>query len=1079
MPLIAALIWISASQLPAATPASSQVQSGPTVVKARSSTTGLAKPKEKIAPARLSTISGHDDFDRDAAADQRRDEAIAEGTKILATMDDGPQKTDLLYHIAELNWEKSRYAYFSEYKVYDEQVEKWAAAGSKKGAEPKLVNTNSDKYKKKALALYDEILTKYPDYERNDEVLFNKASSLYEAGQQKDAIELYFALIKRFPKSEFVADTYLAMGEHYFNNNDLQKAITAYQKAVQTKKPKVYAYALYKLAWCDYNAQDYTAGIEKFKKVVDYSEQQASLTGKKKKKRDRVQLRTEALKDMLLSYSQIDAIDEAKDYYAKKVEHEELGEYLGKLGLLYDDQGKYDLEVKTLKMVNKEWPETPKAPSYQAAIIGAYSHMGKREKVKEEARTLIALYKPGTKWADANSANKDALAEGYELTERSLRELTTEYHAEAQKSKDDKTYAVALDLYKEYLDAFPNSAAAYKMRFNYAEILYREKQFEKAAEQYDLVAAADPKGQFLKLSAFASVQAWEQIVEGTNGAAGPEKDASGKPKLRDLGKIEKLEKGKTYAEEPIPDNEQKLAAACERFVKVLPKDEDVVKVKFKEARIYFVHNHFDEAATRFAEIIQRWPSDKLGRLAATLVLESFNVRGDWAQLNKYARQFKKNEVLMKDAAFAKEDQDFIEGSAFKMVQATEKGGDLVAAGEGYRAFVQEFPKSQFAPIALYDAMVISDKSGQLDIAIPSAERLLREYPDAKTHETTMFLVATLYERIGEFDKAEKSYEAYLAKFPKGTKAQDALYNAALFSDVLGDTKTALKDYDAYMKEYPASHDSLAAYEREGKIFERQGDLKKVAEHYVNFAKKFPAASVGRVYEANQKAAKAYKTLKKDKEALAIWKVLSDRFAKLSQDERKQDKVMFAAAQARYELYESTYQSYMAIKLVLPQKKMTENLVRKAKMLGEVEKAYTEILAVGNGEYGIAALTRIGLAYNDFSNALSDAPVPAGLTEEQREIYQSELQNRAFPIEEKAIEAYEKALGKSRELHLYTPSALLAQDRLAQFKPSEFPELHKFPVVTDDPYAPPASATNAATAAPSADLPKASKPSARR
>jgi tetratricopeptide (TPR) repeat protein len=1064
--VLSALIFLSASQLPA------PVQTGPTtIVKARSS--ALAKPKDRIAPAKLSAISGHDDFDRDAAADQRRDEAIAEGQKILATMDDGPQKTDLLYHIAELYWEKSRYAYFSEYKGYDEQVEKWAAAGSKKGAEPKLASSKSDGLKKKALTIYDEILSKYPDYERNDEVLFNKASSLYEAGQQKEAIELYFALIKRFPKSEFVADTYLAMGEHYFNNNDLQRAITAYQKAVQTQKPKVYAYALYKLAWCDYNAQDYTAGIEKFKKVVDYSEQQAALAGKKKKKRDRIQLRSEALKDMLLSYSQIDAIDEAKDYYSHKVEHAELGEYLGKLGLLYEDQGKFDLEVKTLKMVNEEWPESAKAPSYQAAVISAYSHMGKREKVKEEVRKLIALYKPGSKWADANRSDKDALSEGFELTERSLRELTTEYHAEAQKTKDDKTYAVALDLYKEYLDAFPTSPAAYKMRFNYAEILFREKQFEKAAEQYDLVAAADGKGQFLKLSAFASVQAWEQIVEGGDANASPDKDKNGKPKLHDLGKIEKLEKGKAYAQEPIPDNEQKLAQACERFVKVLPKDEDVVKVKFKEARIYFVHNHFDEAATRFAEIIQRWPNDKLGRLAATLVLESFNVRGDWAQLNKYARQFKKNDVLMKDATFAKETQDFVEGSAFKMVQGVEAKGDLAAAGQGYRSFVEEFPKSPFAPVALYDAMIISDKSGQLDIAIPSAEHLLREYPEAKTHETTMFLVASLYERIGEFEKAEKGYEAYLVKYPKGTKAQDALWNAALFADVLGNTKVALADYDKYMKEYPASHDSLAAYDRQGKIFERLGDIKKVAEHYAAFAKKFPAAPVGRVFEAHQKTARAYKTLKKDREAFAEWKYLNERFAKLTPDDKKSDKVIYAAAQARYELYEPTYQSYMAVKLQLPSKKMTENLVRKAKMLGEVEKEYTQILAIGNGEYGIAALTRIGVAYNDFSKALMDAPVPNGLTDEQREIYQSELQNRAFPIEEKAIEAYEKALGKSRELHLYTPSALLAQDRLAQFKPADFPELHKYPVVTDDPYAPPAVAKTGA------EFPKASEPSARR
>ncbi len=500
--MIIAFLLIAASPTPSAnTPA----LAGPTVVKAKTD------PRvNKRGPAKYRSVSG-DDFDRDAAAETRRDEAIGELKQIIDSTSEGPDKADLYYRLAELYWEKSRYAYFTEYKAYDEEVAK-----AKKGSEPKLQNQKSEEFKSKALALYDDILTRYPDYEKNDEVLFNKASSMYEAGDQKNAIELYFSLLKRYPASEFAADTYLAMGEHYFNDNDLQRAITAYQKAVQTKKPKVYAYALYKLAWCDYNAQDYAGSIDKFKKVVDYGEQ-AAASSKKKKKRDRIQLRQEALKDMLLSYSQIDAIDEARDYYSHKVDDAELAEYLGKLGFLYEDQGKFDLEVKTLKMVNSSWPMSPKAPSYQTAIIGAYSKMAKRDKVKDEVRKLITLYKPGSEWAVANKDNKEATTEGFALTERSLRELTTEYHAEAQKTKDEKTYATARDLYKEYLDAFTTSAAAYKMRFNYGEILYREKEYEKAAEQYDLVAAADPKGQFLKLSAFASVQAWEQIVEGGDG----------------------------------------------------------------------------------------------------------------------------------------------------------------------------------------------------------------------------------------------------------------------------------------------------------------------------------------------------------------------------------------------------------------------------------------------------------------------------------------------------------------------------------------------------------------------------------
>ncbi|MCC6808303.1 MAG: tetratricopeptide repeat protein [Deltaproteobacteria bacterium] len=1010
------------------------------------------KEPEKIGPAKLGVYASSEDVERDAAADARRDEAISELSKIIPTFEEGPQKADLLYRLAELYWEKAKFTYFQEFRGYDDQVQKWADAGSKKDNEPKLNNSKSEGLKKQAIAIYDQILKRYPDYARTDEVLFNKANSTYEAGDKKSAIELYFQLAKRFPDSPFVPDTYLALGEHYFNNNELQKAITAYQKAVQTNKPKIYAFALYKLAWCDYNAQDYSGALQKFKTVVDYSEKQAT----KKKKKDRVQLRQEALKDMLLAFAQMDAIDEAKEYYTAKLEREELAVYLGKLGGLYEDQGKYDLAVKTYKMVNLEWPDSPKAPQYQSSIIAAYAQMGKRDKVREEVKRLISLYKPSGTWAVANKANKSALEEAYELTERSLRELTTEFHAEAQKvakegdrTTAEKSYSLARDLYKEYLDAFGDSENAYKMRFNYAEILYREKSYEKAAEQFDLIAAADPKGKYLKDAAFSSVQAWELIVEGeTAGHDKESKDAKGK--LKELGKMSRLEKGKEYPELAIPENYKKLALACERFVKVLPNDPDVVKVKFKEARIYFIHNHFEEAGKAFGEIIERWPNDKLGRLAATFVLEGFNIRERWDELNKYSREIKKHKDLMKDEGFAKEVQDFIEGSSFKIVQGLEAKGELADAGKQYRAFVDEFPKSKFSDTSLYNAMVISDKAGQLDVALESAEKLLKEYPDAKTKETTTFLVASFYERVGEFEKALKGYQAYIKAFPKGEKIQDAEFNTALFLDALALNKEAVAAFSAFLDKYPKAKDQLAVYQRIGAIYERMGDQKKVIEHAEALERRFKDAPVGTIFEGLHKVAKIYKTQKGgDKLALAQWKIIWDRFSKLKGEDKTDSKVLFAAAQSRFELYEEKFAEYSAIKLKGTDKQVGENLVKKMKVLTDVEKEYTEILALGNGDYGIAALFRIGAAYQDLSKTIFDAPVPKSLNEEQREIYSSELQNKAFPLEEKAIEAYEKALAKSNELHIYNEWSLKAQDRMAQFKPGEFPEVRKFPVATQD------------------------------
>jgi hypothetical protein len=90
--------------------------------------------------------------------------------------------------------------------------------------------------------------------------------------------------------------------------------------------------------------------------------------------------------------------------------------------------------------------------------------------------------------------------------------------------------------------------------------------------------------------------------------------------------------------------------------------------------------------------------------------------------------------------------------------------------------------------------------------------------------------------------------------------------------------------------------------------------------------------------------------------------------------------------------------------------------------------------------GVASLCRIGLVYQNFARALFDAPVPKELNEEQRAIYQEELNNLAFPVEEKAIEAFEKALQKAYELGVYNEWTTLTQENLNKYKPGTYPEL---------------------------------------
>jgi hypothetical protein len=109
-------------------------------------------------------------------------------------------------------------------------------------------------------------------------------------------------------------------------------------------------------------------------------------------------------------------------------------------------------------------------------------------------------------------------------------------------------------------------------------------------------------------------------------------------------------------------------------------------------------------------------------------------------------------------------------------------------------------------------------------------------------------------------------------------------------------------------------------------------------------------------------------------------------------------------------------------------------------MGELDATYTAIVQAGAGEWGLASLVRLGQAYEDLANSLTNSWVPTYLTDAQKEIYVMTLQDRAYPQVEKAVAAYSLALDKAFELSLYNDQTALAARRLGELRPQEYPGL---------------------------------------
>jgi tetratricopeptide (TPR) repeat protein len=128
------------------------------------------------------------------------------------------------------------------------------------------------------------------------------------------------------------------------------------ERAVEAGSGKSKNYALYKLSWCDYNVQEYAEGIKKLKTVISESER----AGK-----EAVQLKNEALGDLSRFFSYVDETDTAFEYFREKGGEDIALRYTARLSELFHEQGKWDLEIKTYRMLIVKYPNSARAPAFQ------------------------------------------------------------------------------------------------------------------------------------------------------------------------------------------------------------------------------------------------------------------------------------------------------------------------------------------------------------------------------------------------------------------------------------------------------------------------------------------------------------------------------------------------------------------------------------------------------------------------------------------------------------------------------------------------------------------------------------------
>ncbi len=1029
----------------------------------------------------------------------KRREQIGDLKKIIDFTTDKTEKPGLLFRLGELYWEESKYISFEANRRDDDKLAAMNA-GDKAAIEEaertkEKLAAESKLYAQEAIKAYSTIVQEYKDFDRTDEVLYFLGLNLMELNDEKRALAAYGRLIQKYQKSKYLADSYLAVGEYYFGiskgkRDVLEKALENYKNAAKFPENQVYGYALYKQGWCYFNLSDFEKAMDMFKSVVLYVDFAGAeeVEGKKGAKGSRTGLAKEARTDYVRAYSRGNGgPTEAKEKFAKLAKTDDDRRTMMKqLASLFYEDGKDREAALAYNMLINERPTSPEAPGFQSRIVDCVMRAGNKQMTVQQVRKLVKVMDDVLK-ANPKLEDKDkrSLDEARELAERTISRLAVDWHNEGRKTRDDTTFGFANAVYADYLTLFPESPKAYDLRFFWAELLNDNlNKYEDAAREYTRVFNTDIErikkkekvGKWINNASYNAILAWSEVVKADL--------ASGKikpPTITDPTK--KL---------TIPPSQQSLLDACNDYLTYIEKAEKRVEIAYKAARIYYDYNHLDAGVERLSEIALKYPEYKFedgsraGEIAANLVLDSYNLLGDWGKVNEWARKFYANDKLAV-GAFRQELAKLIEQSSFKLINQLEAKKEFVKAGDAYLTFVADWPKSELADKALFNAAIDYFNGKALNRAIEVRKQLIQKYPKSQYVPQTTYALAEGYEVIADFAPAADYYEAYADAFEKSRspgaaakkgkapaakkgkagkqskasepakaagaqvweeqKAQDALFNAGVFREGLGQYKQALRNRERYLALWPSSKDGEAVEKSIIDLYEKTSQWAKVTKALEEYEKKY-IKDPSKVLTAEGRMAQVYESKTRNaKAARQVYNRITDYYEKLPKRHKDSLEItaLDAVARANFIQNEDEWKKYAALKLrwnsVLNPGELKTSIGAKANALGEIQKLYTKTVTLKSADPAICALNKIGMAYDQYADQLINFPVPKGLTEDILFEIKPQFEQQAEPAKAKATEAFVAVVSKSQELDVFNSCTEAALDKLREkYAPQQYPPM---------------------------------------
>lgn len=948
--------------------------------------------------------------------------ALVQGTPV-----NDSNRAEYMFRLAELYYQNGRAYEQRAFNRRDEATE--LQETNPQRARAYLENAaadleQSDSLAQEAILLYADIYEMYAStYPDIDAVLYYLGANMLQIEQRSGARTIFEELALNYPRSEYLPQARLMLGELEFDEQFYGDALVQYEAVLAFPASSAYVHALYKRAWCLHNIAETPSGIEEALQAlydaVAFAESDPNLS----------RLRRDALRDMVLFYSEVYPADVAYEFFSE-IAPDMAFDLIARLASIYGERGSYGESNTLYRDLIALNSESFEIVTYQREIVRNTRPEGTPEEIVQETRRLMSVFESARSFPDAEASAVTARANDIELL---LRQLATTYHREAQTTQNEQLYALAYELYEDYVENFSGTEHAYTMLVYFGDLLYRREEWLRAAEAYDAaLSLSQAEGQYDTEATYAACHAYMKMVEVDAAAESSGAASAGEDDLP-----------------PVPEPQEiaqqylRMMTACDRYLATSPTIEDAVQIEYVVAYMYYRFDHLAEAVPRFGQIAMNYNNvdSQRAQVAAELLLDSLALQRRFSEMKEWIDTFKATPAL-NTGTFASRLMLLSEQVDFKQCRDLQLTDQNEEAGYCYTAFVETHFESTLVDRALYNAAIAFENADMLDFSLSVNDYLIQYRPTSDLVPDTLYELGRTYHRMAMYGTAAGYYEQYVAAAPDGTNVRNALINASQFRSGLGEYSQAIADLRTFIRvaddDDPEQRAAIAeATFQIARVTEQSGDERGALTRYEEFIDDHASTLPGRALEAHIHIAnlhagrdandRAYQWYER---TLAFWDSIAvEERAALSLPARE------AAAQSQFMLGERIFVRFEAVPLRGTEAEVQAALSEKIAIGAEAAQVYQRVFEFGPPGWAIAAFTRLGQLYHVFYEQVIDTPIPTGLTLLQTEVYQEQLESTAAAQKEEAMVRYARAVEIARETGYFSEFAARAAELYGQLDPT--------------------------------------------